>query len=161
MSTTYVPPANPSPELRAVLAWIDACNKWEVSAFAAQMSDDEYHHAVLPSSLGVPESKTKAEWLAPFETRFHPLFDSFEASSSHGLKVHEIIEAPEGRIIGHVSASGKTKLGIDFANEYMILCTVRKDSSGEYKMVKVKEFMDSKAVSSFHAAVQAATAGAS
>lgn len=114
--STYVPPTNPSPELQTVLAWIDATNTWpwDVSAFAAQISDDEYHHTVLPSSLGAPEIKSKAEWVAGFEKGFLPLFESFEASrtgyhddvltglSTLQLKVHEIIEAPEGRVIAHV-----------------------------------------------------------
>ncbi|KZV99346.1 hypothetical protein EXIGLDRAFT_746144 [Exidia glandulosa HHB12029] len=149
-------PTNPSPELRTVLAWIEATNTWpwDVSAFAAQISDDEYHHTVLPASLGAQEIKSKEEWVAGFEKGFLPLFDSFE------LKVHEIIEAPEGRVIAHLSSSGKTKLDIDFANEYIIICTVRKDSSGEYKIVKETEFMDSKTMTSFFAAVQAASATA-
>ncbi|EJD41677.1 hypothetical protein AURDEDRAFT_146014 [Auricularia subglabra TFB-10046 SS5] len=110
---------------------------------AAVMSDESYEHIVLPSSLG-SEPKSKAAWLDRFKTGFASWFNpgDFEAI------IHEVFEGP-GHVTVQMSSRGTTKSGKAFANEYMAVFQVRQDASGAYKIVRVKEFMDSQTMTNW------------
>ncbi|KZV89959.1 hypothetical protein EXIGLDRAFT_838130, partial [Exidia glandulosa HHB12029] len=139
---SYTVPANPSPQLQAALDWIEGCNAWDGELITKPMSDD-IHHTVLPTSIthGFPTSTTKQAWLEKW--RFGPLAEQFK------ITIHEIIEAPPDHVIAHLSSTFRLKSRPEeqFGNEYMIIFQVQKDSSGQHKIVRMKEFMDSLRVS--------------
>lgn len=64
-------PEKPSPELQAVLSWIDGFNRWDFDHVKAATTDDCMHH-VLPRSLGIAP-KTKQEYIASMSGATPPL----------------------------------------------------------------------------------------
>jgi len=78
----YERPSNPSPALATVFAWVDACIAWDADAISATLSDEEYEHVVLPASMNMPPSTSKAAWLASFKGFVQPAFEKWEVRTN-------------------------------------------------------------------------------
>jgi hypothetical protein len=54
-SQLYTPPTNPSPNLQALLAYVEARNEWSTDHTKVMgFFDDSLEHRILPKSLGRP-----------------------------------------------------------------------------------------------------------
>lgn len=63
MTLTYdfTPPSNPSPQLRAAQAWVEAANSLDKEKAASATADD-YTHVFLPEDAGLPRL-TREQWV--------------------------------------------------------------------------------------------------
>lgn len=68
-------PANPSPQLKAVLQWIDGFNAWDIDKVLLPTTDD-YIHYVLPASLNRPV-RAKKEYREDFMS-YIPMLTDFK-----------------------------------------------------------------------------------
>ncbi|KAH7102211.1 hypothetical protein BKA62DRAFT_829563 [Auriculariales sp. MPI-PUGE-AT-0066] len=154
----YTPSLNPSPAVKTVLAWVAGCQAWDVDAIAVTMSDQSYTHEVLPATMNLPKSTSKATWLGGFKQFIHPMFTKWD------IIIHDIVEAPGGSVFGHMTSdgtttasvptpSGSTNIGAPFHNEYMLQFTVREEADGVHRIVHIKEFMDTLSQAKFCKAV--------
>ncbi|KAF5385845.1 hypothetical protein D9615_002328 [Tricholomella constricta] len=135
-------PKSPSPQVQTLLAYCDALNEWDLDQVAA-VFDDSLEHHILPKSLGRPVLNKK-QYLTYF-AGVMPLFKSFH------LTLHEVIEA--GNVITvHGSSAGDSATGAPYKNEYMLIihfAAPKEGGDGLPKISRVKEFVDSSAVTKF------------
>jgi len=141
----YVPPNDPSPNLQAALAYIDARNNWFssadcVSAVERMMSmfDEDLEHRILPRSLERPVlNKSQYKVYVNELLRF---------IREYTISLHEVTETIDNSIIIHASSVGTGLSGAKFSNEYMIFLHMKPSDNPEElpKISKVKEFVDSK-----------------
>ncbi|KZP28454.1 hypothetical protein FIBSPDRAFT_779849, partial [Athelia psychrophila] len=131
----FEPGPNPSPNVRALHAWLDGLEKWDIGLIMAPM-DDTLVHEVLPASLGRP-ARNKAEYAAYFSSVM-PMFASFS------VDVDELVETPD-KIVIRAKSVGASVFGTPYANEYAVFLTFVDSPAGggERKISKIKEFVDS------------------
>ncbi|KAF7969957.1 hypothetical protein HWV62_25504 [Athelia sp. TMB] len=131
----FIPGPNPSPNVRAVAAWLDGLEKWNIDAIMAPM-DDTLVHSIAPASLGRPV-RNKAEYAAYFWAIL-PMFETFS------VDVLDLIESPE-KVVIHAKSKGRSVFGTPYANEYAVFVEFVDDTSGsgERKISRLTEFVDS------------------
>ncbi|CAA7260398.1 unnamed protein product [Cyclocybe aegerita] len=146
-------PEEPSSNLRAFLAYVDALHKWDHEAVMACF-DDELEHRILPTSLGRPV-RNRLQY-GEFFKGMMPMFRKFRVT------IHEVIESDD-KIAVHASSKGESTLGTPYRNEYTLMITFvppSPSSPGEPveelpKMRHVKEFVDSAFSANFFSEEQA------
>jgi len=77
VSTSFIPPPSPSPNLRAALAYRDALNEMD-HVKMLDLLDDNFQHQRLPKSLGMPIQNK--EQYGKYLTDVTPLFKTFRVS---------------------------------------------------------------------------------
>ncbi|KZV97877.1 hypothetical protein EXIGLDRAFT_343464 [Exidia glandulosa HHB12029] len=136
-------PPTTSKQLQTVLSWMEAYNAWDVDAIASHLTDD-YHHYTLPQSLGRPVATSREQYVDSFR-QYQALFTAFHVVPSEIIETHD-------KIVLHASSTGTSATGALYANEYIIIVTLREGSNGSYAISNVKEFVDSRFNADFFAA---------
>jgi len=126
-------PTNPSPNLLLIQSYFAALEEWDIEAVMSVL-DNNYEHHILPLSMGRPvmDKQTYKEALV----KIRALFQKYE------IVVHEVTETSDV-VTMHASSSALSVLGTPFLNEYMFTFHIRTSSTGERKICKIKEFVDS------------------
>ncbi|KZV97878.1 hypothetical protein EXIGLDRAFT_764077 [Exidia glandulosa HHB12029] len=124
-----------SKQLQTVLGWLEAYNAWDLDAIASHLTDD-YHHYILPQSLGRPVSTSKEQYVERFR-QYQALLTAFHVVPSEIIETHD-------KVVFHASSTGASATGVPYANEYIIIVTLREESNGTYAISHVKEFVDSR-----------------
>ncbi|KAK7685626.1 hypothetical protein QCA50_010396 [Cerrena zonata] len=135
-------PANPSPQLQVVLTWMRALSSANPDAaelLATTLTEDHTYH-FLPRSLGYP-SRNKEQFLAYARKVPLSLFRNPQ------LHLHQVIEAP-GKITIQATTIATFHTGARYENEYMTLYHLI-EQEGEWKIQKVEEFVDARAMAYF------------
>ncbi|CAL1717448.1 unnamed protein product [Somion occarium] len=126
-------PANPSPEVKLIIAWMTALCDGDFDKLATLVTEDFVHY-VHPSSLGFPK-RNKTEWL-----QFNK--DGFDIFKNFKITVHEIVEG-QSAVVVHASSNATTSTGYPYANEYSLFFHLTAETDGSYTIDQLKEFMDS------------------
>ncbi|PPQ85833.1 hypothetical protein CVT25_003464 [Psilocybe cyanescens] len=134
----FVAPPQPSPNLRAFLAYISTAEAWDVDR-TMDFFDDALEHRILPQSLGRPvlNKRQYGEYLKALR----PFFKSYKVT------IHEVIEADD-KMTAHASSKGVSVSGVPYANEHVLIVhfvppPVSAGPNALPKMRLVKEYVDS------------------
>jgi len=133
-------PTSPSPQLAAVLKWIDAVTSANFVELGDAITDD-YIHALLPASLGAPLTHGRDATIQVYK-------DILSALKVFSITIHEVTEVP-GKVVIHASGDAKTGSGFHYLNEYMFTFNLTQQADGSFKVAKTQEFTDSKATAEF------------
>lgn len=135
---TWVAPLSPSPNVQAMLSYIQATSMLDPPQVLRHF-DDRLEHHYYPKSLQRPvlNKSQYAEYLAVVTS----LLSEFKPT------IHELIEAQD-TIIVHASLRGRTRSGAPYTNELITMAYFRppEDSipnDGIPKIIMMKEFLDS------------------
>ncbi|TCD64007.1 hypothetical protein EIP91_004675 [Steccherinum ochraceum] len=127
---------NPSPQLQALIRWLDAIATENVQDLEDSMSD-EFYHQVYPLSLGRSQ-RNKAEFLAYQQSQLMRIFKNVE------FVLDEAVQNSD-TVCMRGSSTATSATGHPYANEYAVFAGVTKQPDGRYRVQYVKEFVDSKA----------------
>ncbi|PBK86980.1 hypothetical protein ARMGADRAFT_1168862 [Armillaria gallica] len=136
-SLVYTPPRHPSPNLRTLLAYVDARN--HLAPDIMKFFHATLEHRYLPKSLGRPVLNRRQ--YGEYISQLQPMFASFR------MTLHQVIETGD-TIVYHATAVGESVCGVPYDNEYM--STVQ-FVVGDYgpQICYVKEYVDSKKTTEF------------
>ncbi|TCD71716.1 hypothetical protein EIP91_005482 [Steccherinum ochraceum] len=124
---------DPSPQLAAVLRWLNAMATGDLAEAKAVHTDD----SVLvpgPASLKVPPIEGKKA-LVEMYSKVLPTMTSFT------ITIKDVTEAP-GKVVVHALGDAKTSYGYHYANEYMYTFHLAAQGDGSFKISKLLEFTD-------------------
>ncbi|KAF4621480.1 hypothetical protein D9613_001045 [Agrocybe pediades] len=137
----YVPPASPSPYLRAYLKFIESFNSWDVERILACYDDTLEHHIYPKQSLRQDVPFRNKEQYAEYMRKMNPALKFIKVT------LHEVIEDGPKLAI-QASSVGESANGTPYSNEYMSIVhfvpvTPSSDPDALPKICLAKEFVDS------------------
>jgi len=134
MSVTAAP-ADPTPNVRTVIAHLEGLAEWNFDKTFAQL-DDAIEHLTLPKSLGRPILNKKQ--YAEYFTQIMPMYKPFK------VNIEELVESGNVVVV-HATWKGFSGSGCPYSDEYMVIfhLTPGTDGDGLPKIIRVKEFVDS------------------
>ncbi|TCD70556.1 hypothetical protein EIP91_002902 [Steccherinum ochraceum] len=132
---------NPSPQLRAVLTWVDAVTTSHDADKLAAVLTDDYTHYALPKSQGFPPYDKPS--LVGFAQQV--LMKMF---LEYNTIVHEVIETQD-KVVLHMTSTGHSSTNATFTSEVIIIAHVVPQEDGEYKIKTHSEFADTECMKNF------------
>ncbi|KAL4247159.1 hypothetical protein ABKN59_001380 [Abortiporus biennis] len=136
-------PETSSPQLQVALSWLESFVRKDFNKVASLVSES-YAQKIMPRSMGIENLVfSKAQSLGLIQI----LLGSVD-TESHTLTgtVHERVEVGD-TVILHVTTDGTSVTGNPYTGDFIFWFEVKKEEDGQYRVVALKEFLDSKFMS--------------
>ncbi|CAL1717439.1 unnamed protein product [Somion occarium] len=125
-------PENPSSKIQVALDWLTAVALGDIHKLASLFTDD-FVHSVYPPTLNLP-SRNKQQWL-----EYNKVALTF--FKDYTTEVKEIVEGRR-TVVLHTTSSAVSSTGALYNNEYVIFVHLTEDANGVYRIMSIKEFID-------------------